>query len=276
MVVDGTSVPKRRQLLDVAFYISKSNPQPVGQEDGCWVSRSDADRGDCSMWQPAIVYPLITLGLAALQASSKRQRLRNVGLALCGIALPVILTTFWFASKGALGEFIDGWITFNFVHLDRHGATIPENLSKMLGALHFGYTHAVVPICLGFLAILLFSITTFSAYRGNYRLWIQEERSVALVVSFPFAVPLVSLGLSVVSGLLPLSALRSTRFRMAAVGSNLWSRRALCHHGVASGRFLRLGRVNDGLRCQRSLLSIPEYRFDTSTTLGSRTEFRNA
>ena len=137
------------------------------------------------VWQPAIVYPLITLGLAALQASSKRQRLRNVGLALCGIALPVILTTFWFASKGALGEFIDGWITFNFVHLDRHGATIPENLSKMLGALHFGYTHAVVPICLGFLAILLFSITTFSAYRGNYRLWIQEERSVALVVSFP-------------------------------------------------------------------------------------------
>jgi len=136
-------------------------------------------------WQPMVVFPLITLILAVLQSHSPKQRFRSAALALGGMFLPIALTMLWFAGKGALGEFIDGWITFNILHLDRDGATIASNFVRMSAAIREGYVATSTLLYLGFLGIVLFAIVRLYAYRGQVKHWLQEDGSMAVILSFP-------------------------------------------------------------------------------------------
>lgn len=136
-------------------------------------------------WQPTVIYPVVTLFLALAQASSGKEAMRNAARALGGILLPVAVVTLWFFQKQALTELVEGWITFNLVHLDQEGATVFSNILRIGGALLTGFAFMLVPILLGLVAIPLFWARRLKGYSRSLRPWIAQDACASLLLTFP-------------------------------------------------------------------------------------------
>ena len=89
------------------------------------------------VWQPMIVFPLVTLVLAVSTADGGRGRaaLR----AIAGGALPVIVLGVYFAAAGALGAFVETAVVFPLTGAARAPETVGERLSRIVSVVDDSY-----------------------------------------------------------------------------------------------------------------------------------------
>lgn len=137
-------------------------------------------------WQPAVIFPLITILLAAMQSKATEARVKNVFKVVAGILIPLIVISLYFLYKGAFFEFVDGFTLFNINHLNRPGDTsLLAIFIRILSAVFAGYATMVIPILLGFAAILMVFIWRIRLHKSSTILWLSEDHFSALLISFP-------------------------------------------------------------------------------------------
>ncbi|CAA9459689.1 MAG: hypothetical protein AVDCRST_MAG28-3036 [uncultured Rubrobacteraceae bacterium] len=104
------------------------------------------------VWQPMGAFAFVTFLLAAT-----RPREERYGAALraaAGIAVPLVATAAYFLYKGALYDFYNGFILFNFTHLARGSTDIAHVLAGAAVNIALPYATMLVPILIGLLTIL--------------------------------------------------------------------------------------------------------------------------
>jgi hypothetical protein len=145
------------------------------------------------VWQPMIIFPLVTLLLAATQGS----RSSALSRAVCGAGLPVAATVAYFYAKGALYELINGSILFNLRYLDQEKfSSVAPRLIAPVRAIFFGYTTILIPvvICAMLAAVVISAVTLGRLYfpRGPALVSLgnvaTRETFAPLLLSLPFPV----------------------------------------------------------------------------------------
>ena len=129
-----------------------------------WGSSFQSRSGDASVAAGYSISPyyLRSSGATSVFEKTTIEKCRTSSPA--AIALPVILTTFWFRKQRSdLGEFIDGWITLQLrASSDRHGTPSgTENLTQDLRSFICRQPSSVVPPIICFLVNPSGSKTTF-------------------------------------------------------------------------------------------------------------------
>ncbi len=99
------------------------------------------------IWQPAAVFAVTTLILAAVHPRGARRR--AVALTGLGIGLPVIAVAAVFAARGALPAMLDGAVLFNLRYLDRWPGSLAAQAINVIGDILAGYRMMVLPIGIG-------------------------------------------------------------------------------------------------------------------------------
>lgn len=136
-------------------------------------------------WQPAAIYPLVTIFLAITQSEQGHERARGVTRAISGILIPIIIVSTYFLYKGAFYEFVDGTILFNMNHLERPPSSLFHHIVAPVIAIHRGYTVMAIPIFLGFLVVCITYIWRIRLHGGSIARLLSEDRFAALLLSFP-------------------------------------------------------------------------------------------
>ncbi len=147
------------------------------------------------VWQPMVVFPLVTLFLAATQPAGARSS--ALSRAASGAGLPVAATVAYFYVEGALYELINGSILFNLRYLDqeRVSAVAPQLLAPAK-AIFQGYTTILIPmvICAMFAAVVVGAVTLGRLYlpKGPARISLgnvaTRETFAPVLLSLPFPV----------------------------------------------------------------------------------------
>lgn len=105
-------------------------------------------------WQPAAIFPLVTLTLAAAQP--RETRIRAIAAALSGIGLPTLVIVAYFQSHGAVYEFLDGFILYNLLYLDRREPSLISHVLTPARAVTAGYDTTLLPILIGLMMVVYF------------------------------------------------------------------------------------------------------------------------
>ncbi len=147
-------------------------------------------------WQPTVIYPAITLLLAALcgrpedalgdggraAASPARQfaqRLRSVwggrlwtmGAVLAGGLLPVALIVAYYLERGAFDRFLYCYLLFNVTDLNRGALTFVDHIRVPLQVTILNYRGALIPIVLGLAGMMGLYIRRMRRYRAWRDVW---------------------------------------------------------------------------------------------------------
>lgn len=139
-------------------------------------------------WQPAGIYPLVTIFLVTTQSEQGGERARNVLSAISGTLIPLIIVSVYFLHKGAFYEFVDGFILFNLTQLERPPSSLFDHIVAPLIAIHRGYTVMSLPIFLGFLVVCVTYIWRIRWHGGSIPRLLSQDRFAALLLSFPASV----------------------------------------------------------------------------------------
>ncbi|MDQ3910535.1 MAG: glycosyltransferase family 39 protein [Actinomycetota bacterium] len=147
------------------------------------------------VWQPMVVFPLVTLFLAATQPGGPRSS--ALSRAISGAGLPVALTVAYFYIEGALYELINGSILFNLRYLDQEKvSSVAPRLIAPVRALFLGYTTIAIPvvICAMLAAVVIGSVTLGRLYfpKGPAHVSLGKvaarETFAPILLSLPFPV----------------------------------------------------------------------------------------
>ncbi|HZC01324.1 MAG TPA: glycosyltransferase family 39 protein, partial [Gammaproteobacteria bacterium] len=103
------------------------------------------------VWQPMGVFALVTFVLAVTRP--REERYGAALHALAGIMTPLVATVAYFYYQGALGDFVDGFILFNFLYLIRWDSQLVSVLAGAAGSVALPYGTMIVPIILGLIMI---------------------------------------------------------------------------------------------------------------------------
>ena len=139
-------------------------------------------------WQPAAIYPLVTIFLAITQSERGRERARNVLSAISGMLIPIAIVSAYFLYKDAFYQFIDGTILFHIKHFERPPSPLSYHIVAPLIAIQRGYTVMAIPIFLGFLVICAIYIWRMKLHRGSIPHLLSKDRFAAFLLSFPILV----------------------------------------------------------------------------------------
>lgn len=85
------------------------------------------------VWQPLLIYPFAAVLVALV--SGGRHRWRACGLAVAGAVLPVALVTIYFASSGALEDFVESAVVFPLTGIDHGSESTTERLVHIAGVV---------------------------------------------------------------------------------------------------------------------------------------------
>jgi hypothetical protein len=147
------------------------------------------------VWQPMVVFPLVTLLLAATQPGGARSS--ALSRAASGSGLPVAATAAYFYTEGALYQLVNGSILFNLRFLDQEKfSSVAPRLLAPVKAIFLGYTTIVIPvvICAMLLAVVISAVTLGRLYfpKGPARVSLgnvaTRETFAPLLLSLPFPV----------------------------------------------------------------------------------------
>ena len=147
------------------------------------------------VWQPMVVFPLVTLFLAATQPGGSRSS--AVARAASGAGLPVAATAAYFYVEGALYELVNGSILFNLRYLDQEKiSSVAPQLIKPVRAIFEGYTTILIPIviCAMLTSVVVSLVTLGYLYlpKGPARLSlgnvVSRDAFAPVLLSLPFPV----------------------------------------------------------------------------------------
>ena len=136
-------------------------------------------------WQPTGIYPLVTLLIVSIQAKSGRERLKDISLALAGMAIPLLAVGAYFFWHHALYNLIDGAILFNVRHLDRSSVQPWPTLYYFVAVVLQGYE--TVPILIGAVMVLYIYFWRLRKHRSPLK-FLAEDRFAPFLISFPFPI----------------------------------------------------------------------------------------
>ena len=106
----------------------------------------------CLVWQPMAAFALVTFLLAIT-----RPREERYGAALraaAGGATPFLATVAYFYYHGALADFFDGFVLFNFLYIERGAFSAAALLGTAASNIILPYSTMLVPILIGLVVIL--------------------------------------------------------------------------------------------------------------------------
>ncbi len=124
------------------------------------------------IWQPMAIFPFVAFLLAVA-----RPREERYGAALrvsAGIATPLLVTLAYFYYHGATGDFLQGFVLFNFQHLLRGETPIVYHLVVAAYNIVVPYSTMLAPITIGLLTIVVLY------FRRPY-----QYRFAPILLSFP-------------------------------------------------------------------------------------------
>ena len=104
------------------------------------------------VWQPMAVFAFVAFLLAATRPRGERGG--AVFRALAGILLPLVVVLAYFYYHGALRDFFDGFVLFNFLYLERGGFSLTYHVAGAAINIALPYGTMLIPIIIGLAAIL--------------------------------------------------------------------------------------------------------------------------
>src|ERR671911_118309 len=127
------------------------------------------------VWQPMAVFAFVAFLLAVTRPRGERGG--AVLRALAGISLPPAAVLAYFYYHGALGDFFDGFVLFNFLYLQRGDFNLTYHVVGAVINIALPYGTMLIPIVIGLVVIL--------------RLYVKrpyEHRFVPILLSLPVPV----------------------------------------------------------------------------------------
>jgi hypothetical protein len=124
------------------------------------------------VWQPMAAFAFATFLLAITRP--REERYGAALRALAGTATPILVTIAYFYYQGALADFFDGFVLFNFLFIERGEISTVSTLTTAAINIVLPYITMLVPILIGLVMIV--------------RLYFQrpfEYRFLPILVSFP-------------------------------------------------------------------------------------------
>lgn len=137
-------------------------------------------------WQPTVIYPLLTIFLALMQAEG-RERTANLIRVISGFLSPVIVICTYFLGQDALDEFVTDAILFPIYYLERQSSSVSDRIFRIFDVLIFrkgGYSSMGIPILLGLLMIGLLYVWRIRA-QGSIPRFVSNDSFAAFLLSFP-------------------------------------------------------------------------------------------
>jgi hypothetical protein len=124
------------------------------------------------VWQPMGAFAIVAFLLAVTRP--REERYGAALRAVAGIATPLLATVAYFYYHGALGDFLDGFVLFNFLFIERGSVSVISTVSTAVSNVVVPYITMVVPILIGLVMILRLY------FRRPF-----EYRFLPILVSFP-------------------------------------------------------------------------------------------
>ena len=143
------------------------------------------------VWQPMIIYPIITVALSFVQSKKGKTRTKNFARAVLGAATPILLTLIYFVWKDALSEFIYWPFTFAFTVLapSRSGFDFlsARGLLKPINSIITAFGTSTIPIALGAAMIGLTYIWRIGKYK-NLTAMVSKDKFSYLLLTLPIPI----------------------------------------------------------------------------------------
>jgi 4-amino-4-deoxy-L-arabinose transferase-like glycosyltransferase len=133
-------------------------------------------------WQPLVIYPVLAIALAIVD-SPAGQRLRSLGMAVAGAAVPLAVVTISFAADGGLRSFYEAALVFPATGVVRRPETLGHRLHHIVVVVHQYYGVSGVLFWVGLLALLLLVLVHLIRNRANLRAALRAPLVLVVLVT---------------------------------------------------------------------------------------------
>lgn len=116
------------------------------------------------VWQPMAAFPFVTFLLAVTRP--REERYGAALRAMAGIAVPVVAVVGYFVYHGALGDFINGFVLFNLLYIERGHTPILWHLASAASYIALPYSTMLVPIFIGL--VMIFRLYFLRPFQYRY------------------------------------------------------------------------------------------------------------
>ncbi len=232
------------------------------------------------VWQPLVIYPAVVMVLS-LSWTAADQRRRALGMAVAGAAVPVVLTTMYFAVAGAMGELVEAAFAFPLTGIDRGEKTIFERIARIATVVEEDYKLSGALFWAGLALLLLLTVAHFRRHRGNVSHALRSPLVAVVVVTglvevgyavsdfqgYPDLYPLLPYAALGLGGAVAAAVrlLDDARSRTVATGVALMVLAVLTAYSAAS--FSNDEANDDGLKDQRAAGCVVERMMTRGSTL---------
>jgi len=134
------------------------------------------------LWQPTVIFPLVTLFLAALQ--SRERRFRVIVRTLAGIGLPLVAVSAYFYYHSAFYRLLEGSILSHILYGDRPDISLLGHFLKPMKGAFEGYSTMVPAIFMGFVMVV-YTLLLRWAHHRSFRDMLAKDAFAPILLSLP-------------------------------------------------------------------------------------------
>ncbi len=134
------------------------------------------------VWQPLVTYPAVAVVLS-LSWTAADQRRRALRMAVAGAAVPVVLTTTYFAVAGAMGKLVEAALVFPLTGIEREGRTASERITRIATVVHEDYMFSGAIFWAGLVLLLMLTVAHLRHHRGSLSHALQSPLVAVVMVT---------------------------------------------------------------------------------------------
>lgn len=133
-------------------------------------------------WQPLFPFPAAVLVAAAIY--SPGQRRRQTAIALAGLTTPAAILVAYFATEGALSDFINSAFVFPLTGVVRPPESFVDHFRRIVHVVSVGYQFSGVLFWMGVALLLVTASASIACARSARRAALLEPYILVIVVTF--------------------------------------------------------------------------------------------